>query len=199
MTDKLPLQGESAALVFDGLDTFCTVSLNGSEILKTRNMFVPARIDVSDKLKSGDNKLALEFEPSVIRGRMLEEEFGTRETMLGHSSRVYIRMQQSKYGWDWVSLVHLGRHRAWLTELDRDRSCTPLARGALSTSRPTKRASSSPSQIRHSPPTSALRTLPSLQVSLAAPTSTPPSRRQAARRSCPRPSWRTARVKPRHL
>ena len=108
-------QDESAALVFDGLDTFCTVSLNGKVILESRNMFVPARVDVTEVLVAGENKLVLDFESSVLRGKMIEEELGVRHFNLGHSSRVYVRMQQSKYGWDWVRRATSSSPGTWLT------------------------------------------------------------------------------------
>ena len=57
-------------LAFDGLDTFATVRINGQEILKSDNMFVPHRIDVTKQLKTdGENVLEIEFEPALLKAR----------------------------------------------------------------------------------------------------------------------------------
>jgi beta-mannosidase len=40
-----------ASLIFEGLDTFCVVKLDGKEILSSDNMFISHRIDIRDLLK----------------------------------------------------------------------------------------------------------------------------------------------------
>ncbi len=58
--------GERQQLVFDGLDTYATVWLNGVELGRHRNMFRPAVFDVSDTLLPGKaNTLALRFAPAA--------------------------------------------------------------------------------------------------------------------------------------
>ncbi len=57
-------------LAFDGLDTFATVRLNGQVILKSDNMFVPHRVDITKHLKvDGENVLEIEFEPALLKAR----------------------------------------------------------------------------------------------------------------------------------
>lgn len=57
-------------LAFDGLDTFATAKLNGQEILRSDNMFVPHRVDITRQLKTeGDNTLEIEFEPALLKAR----------------------------------------------------------------------------------------------------------------------------------
>ena len=63
-----------SVLAFDGLDTFATVRLNGQEILKSDNMFLSHRVEVSEYLKTdGDNILEIEFEPALLKARYVIE------------------------------------------------------------------------------------------------------------------------------
>ncbi|KAL1962656.1 hypothetical protein VTN77DRAFT_9290 [Rasamsonia byssochlamydoides] len=89
-------------LVFDGLDTYATVSLNSMEILKTENMFIQYHIDITDKLKE-TNILDLRFDSTWLVGKKLEKE--AKDKLLfchnGDSSRLQVRKAQYHYGWDW--------------------------------------------------------------------------------------------------
>jgi len=59
-------------IVFEGLDTFAVVTLNGKEILKYDNMYIPARIDAKNLLKDsshdGDNEIVISFDSALKRG-----------------------------------------------------------------------------------------------------------------------------------
>lgn len=57
-----------AVLVFDGLDTFATVVLNGTVILESDNMFTPERVDVTSTLRDVDNDLVITFDSAYLRG-----------------------------------------------------------------------------------------------------------------------------------
>ncbi|KAF7332163.1 Beta-mannosidase B [Mycena kentingensis (nom. inval.)] len=77
-------------LVFDGLDTFATVFLNGKELLKTSNQFLAHRIPVNGLLKE-ENELLIEFESAYIKGRQIEKERDMKlELWNGHSSRLHV-------------------------------------------------------------------------------------------------------------
>ena len=92
-------------LVFDGLDTFATVILNGKEILKADNMFVGHRVPVQ---LEADNTLEIIFEPAFLRGRELvkehshEHNFLVRQTDVG---RLPVRKAQYNWGWDWGPIL----------------------------------------------------------------------------------------------
>jgi beta-mannosidase len=88
-------------LCFDGLDTFATVWLNGTPILKSDNMFVPARIAVKQWLKAAGNVLIIRFESALLRGHTIESQYGPRQVWNGDTSRLYVRKAQYHYGWDW--------------------------------------------------------------------------------------------------
>jgi beta-mannosidase len=88
-------------LVFEGLDTFASVWLNGELILESDNMFVPARVDVRGLLSAGTNRLAIVFESALRRGRERDAIHGRRHLWNGDPSRLYVRKAQYHYGWDW--------------------------------------------------------------------------------------------------
>lgn len=96
-------------LVFEGLDTFATVSFNGHEILKTENMFASYRANVSNHLKPGENnRLEIVFDSALLRGHELvkqhshEHNFLVRQTEAG---RVPVRKAQYNWGWDWGPIL----------------------------------------------------------------------------------------------
>lgn len=91
-----------AILAFDGLDTFATVVLNGTEILKTDNMFTPERVDVTSSLKAGgDNALEITFDSAYLRGWNLVEKYPDHKwgCWNGDISRLAVRKAQ----YHWVS------------------------------------------------------------------------------------------------
>ena len=65
---------QKAVLVFDGLDTHATVSLNGKQRLKTNNMFTPERLDITKHLnRTTGNELEIVFESSYFVGKRMVE------------------------------------------------------------------------------------------------------------------------------
>ena len=96
--------GELAAhedLVFEGLDTYCSVWLNGERLLTTDNMFVPHRVPVRERLRPGRNELLLCFEPPLACAREVEAVHGKRALWNGDSARLHARKAQYHFGWDW--------------------------------------------------------------------------------------------------
>jgi beta-mannosidase len=89
-------------LCFDGLDTFAKVWLNGALILESDNFFLAHRVNVTQKLRVGQNELKVLFENSWHQGKQLEAaNGGANPVWNGDSSRLYIRKAQYHYGWDW--------------------------------------------------------------------------------------------------
>lgn len=96
-------------LVFEGLDTFATVTLNGHEVLKSENMFASYRANVSQHVKPGENnRIEIVFDSALLRGRELvkehshEHNFLVRQTEAG---RVPVRKAQYNWGWDWGPIL----------------------------------------------------------------------------------------------
>lgn len=88
-------------LVFEGLDTYCSVWLNGVLLLASDNMFVPRRVDVRECLRPGANQLLLRFDPALARAREVEAVHGKRQLWNGDSARLHVRKAQYHFGWDW--------------------------------------------------------------------------------------------------
>ncbi|CAK7201573.1 hypothetical protein SEUCBS139899_004279 [Sporothrix eucalyptigena] len=91
-------------LVFEGLDTFATVTLNGKELFSSDNMFVLRRVSVKDLLQD-TNILHILFESAFKRGAALEKEFGVRKALFRDARRNHIRKAQYHWGWDWGPVV----------------------------------------------------------------------------------------------
>ncbi|WEJ94840.1 glycosyl hydrolase family 2 protein [Yamadazyma tenuis] len=93
-------------LVFEGLDTFADVFLNGRKIISTDNMFVHYKADVGKYIKFGEeNELRIYFYSAIVKGRELEKKFGWHGCSNGETSRTHVRKAQYHYGWDWGPLL----------------------------------------------------------------------------------------------
>lgn len=65
--------GSTVALVFEGLDTFAHVRLNGETLLQTENMFLSHRVDITHRLKD-HNQFEIAFEPALLKARQIREQ-----------------------------------------------------------------------------------------------------------------------------
>lgn len=92
-------------LQFEGLDTVAAIYLNGNEIGRSRNMFVPLELDVTDDLRSGSNEIEVRFTSAVNEGNRLRaaylEKEGIAPSVRNFDDRAFIRKAQYMYGWDW--------------------------------------------------------------------------------------------------
>ncbi|MFW5438205.1 beta-mannosidase [Paenibacillus apiarius] len=88
---------ERMELVFEGLDTFATVYLNGVELGPTDNMFISHSFEATRELKKGKNVLAVKIEPVHLHAGSKQQYYWS-----GFSKkRIWTRKAQSHYGWDW--------------------------------------------------------------------------------------------------
>lgn len=91
------LKDDRYELIFEGLDTFATVYLNGVELGSTENMFIRHTFEVARELKKGKNVLAVKFDP--VHAHVKEK---VQYYWSGFSKkRIWTRKAQSHYGWDW--------------------------------------------------------------------------------------------------
>ena len=104
-------------LVFEGLDTYATATLNGIEILRTDNMFTPARIDITPILKQGQNELIVLFESALARGKQTRKEWPDFEWACwnGDASRLAVRKAQYHY----VCALFFPREKGWKADGNR--------------------------------------------------------------------------------
>ncbi|WP_068942434.1 beta-mannosidase [Chryseobacterium timonianum] len=85
-------------LVFNGLDTFSEVYLNGKLLKKTDNMFRTWEIPVKEYLKQGTNLLQVKFKSAVNEGKELAKKV---PFAMPESPRSFVRKAQYQFGWDW--------------------------------------------------------------------------------------------------
>ncbi|WVQ80709.1 hypothetical protein IAT38_002814 [Cryptococcus sp. DSM 104549] len=100
--DQVVLKEAKVDLVFDGLDTHCSITLNGHHLANTNNMFLSHRVGCKPYLEEGENELLLEFKSSWHESKKEEAAHGgPREVWNGDPCRVYTRKAQYGWGWDW--------------------------------------------------------------------------------------------------
>ena len=86
---------EHVDLVFDGLDTFAHIYLDGEYVLSSDNMFVPVCLPL--RVKHGRHRLMIHFESPLVRARELQDEFGHKHRHVlsnGEASRLFVRKAQ---------------------------------------------------------------------------------------------------------
>ena len=109
--DAATLARRHAALVFEGLDTFAEVSLNGRELLRADNDFRTWRVPVDGLLKAQGNELRIVFR-SPIR-KLLPQVLAMPHKIAGNYPSPYgdepkdamvgnfVRKPGYHFGWDW--------------------------------------------------------------------------------------------------
>lgn len=86
-------------LVFDGLDTYADVYLNGQLILEANNMFRQWKINVKKILKLGSNVLFMRFRSAQnIVDSLAKADL---PYIIPDNPRCYVRKAQYHFGWDW--------------------------------------------------------------------------------------------------
>ena len=118
------LHAQAAWLVFEGLDLNAVVYLNGQEVGRHANCFIPCRFNVAGKLKEGKNVLAVRIESglfSVADKPATPYMPGGIDHLL--HKRMWLRKPQYTFSWDWnPRLVNVGIWRpAWLDWADTAR------------------------------------------------------------------------------
>ncbi len=106
-------------LVFDGLDTFATVTVNGTPLLKTDNAHRRWRVDAKSALKAGRNEVLVTIaspirtlQPMVLAEKHplpgeYDSAFGDEPK--GKQTSPYIRKPKYHYSWDWgPRIINIG-------------------------------------------------------------------------------------------
>ena len=93
------LQKKQLDLVFDGLDTYAEVYLNGKLVLNADNMFRQWKVPVKDKLVAGKNTLFIHFRSAQnVVDSMAKADL---PYVIPDNPRCYVRKAQFHFGWDW--------------------------------------------------------------------------------------------------
>ena len=131
--DALP--DDRLDLVFDGLDTLATVSVNGREVARTANMHRRYRLPIADLVAVGPNTLSVEFDSPWAPSERAAEA-GIPDVF---SPFTHLRKMACNFGWDWgPSLVTSGiwrevRLESWsLARIASARPTTTVADGRAS-------------------------------------------------------------------
>jgi beta-mannosidase len=105
------LKHQHLDIVFDGLDTFADVSLNGVAVLSADNMFRSWRVDAKSNLHAGHNTLRILFHSPTNRLTPIVAALpyvipGTGYEPLDRAKGIfpvshYMRKAPYNYGWDW--------------------------------------------------------------------------------------------------
>lgn len=88
-------------LVFDGLDTLATITLNNKKIAKTNNMHRTYVFDVKNYLIEGENTLCISFDSPnkfIAKEQAKDPLWGIETTMDGYE---HLRKAHHMFGWDW--------------------------------------------------------------------------------------------------
>lgn len=92
------LTKRNVELVFDGLDTYADVYLNGQLILSANNMFRQWKVDVKHLLKA-NNQLMIHFASAKNKVDSLAK--AELPLVIPDNPRAYVRKAQYHFGWDW--------------------------------------------------------------------------------------------------
>ena len=85
-------------LIFEGLDTFAEIYINGKYAGSHRNMFTPCRLDVRDLLQAcRRNVILIRFRSPVLSVQSMDNQDIFSITT---SERMYARKAQMNYSWD---------------------------------------------------------------------------------------------------
>lgn len=106
------LEHEHVELVFEGLDTYADVYLNGTQILSANNMFREWKANARDLLREGENELKIYFHSPTRIGLQKYDSLDYKipvsqndQSELGGlgNKRVSVHLRKAGYhfGWDW--------------------------------------------------------------------------------------------------
>jgi len=101
--------GTCYVLAFDGLDTFATVKLNDKVILESDNMFIPHRLDVTNKLNADkENLLEITFASARLEAIKIKDKHPEHKWLgfNGDMARLAVRKAQYHWGWDWGPILN---------------------------------------------------------------------------------------------
>lgn len=92
---------DEAHLVFEGIDTYAEIYLNGNYVADNENMFIPLDIDITNLLIDGKNTLEVKLNSPIKFAKAIEKNSPASLAWSTESARPYIRKAQYSYGWDW--------------------------------------------------------------------------------------------------
>ncbi len=115
--DEAPSKERPLYLEFDGLDTYCTITLNGEKLGETDNMFRAYRYDISSSVRLGENRLVLHFHSPLKKAYPQYLSNGFNYPADNDHAEIHLspftRKAPYHYGWDWgMRLLTVGIWRS---------------------------------------------------------------------------------------
>ena len=100
--DKELLKNQSVTVVFDGIDVFADVYLNGTHLGATKNMFLQYRYEIRNLLHEGNNTLTVEMHSTL---NAMDKIDTTGYYAIFNEKRMFVRKAQCHFGWDWAPKI----------------------------------------------------------------------------------------------
>jgi beta-mannosidase len=105
VADVALLRRERVEIVFQGLDTYADVSVNGARVLSADNMFRSWRADIKAHLKAGTNAVVVHFRSPIAVAKASYDRLGYTLPAVNDQAPEMVSMFTRKapyhYGWDW--------------------------------------------------------------------------------------------------
>ncbi len=105
VADAALLGRDRIEIVFQGLDTFAEVSVNGARVLSADNMFRSWRADIKPRVVAGSNTVLVHFRSPIAVAKPAYDRLGYTLPAANDQSPEMVSMFARKapyhYGWDW--------------------------------------------------------------------------------------------------
>lgn len=98
------LRAERVLLRCHGLDTLATITINGTQVGQTDNMYRTWEFDVKALLQPGDNQISVHFAAPMPYLRAMDAEKGVLPWWSGNErlhGGGWLRKEPCNFGWDW--------------------------------------------------------------------------------------------------
>lgn len=94
-----PRPGFSAELLFEGLDCYADIYLNGQRVGSTDNMLIEHQLPVDGLLREGGNELFIHIKPAIEQARKYDYP-PTLLALRANYDSLFVRKAPHMYGWD---------------------------------------------------------------------------------------------------
>ena len=100
--DEKLLANECVQLVFEGIDVYSDIFVNGKQVGSTENMFLQYRFDVKELLQKGKNEVRVEMKSTLNKMDAFDT---TGYYSIFNEARIFVRKAQCHFGWDWAPKI----------------------------------------------------------------------------------------------
>ncbi len=105
-------------LVFEGLDLFAAVFINGKYIGSHSNFYTPAKFDVTDFVTEGENRIEVTLDCGLYGTKGMDSTWSVGTHTGKMLNMMWARKPQSSYEWDWSPrLINVGIYKPCYLEI----------------------------------------------------------------------------------